>query len=755
MAMLAAHLGNHPYARIPIGLPDVIATAPVSQLRAFYDAYYRPERAVLVIAGDIDPARVEARIRGRFSDWAGRGPAGPEPEPILTRPEGPAVSARTIPGASTSSLLLSWFRPYEAPDYHRAQAIEDVVELVGDFALRTRMRADLERSGKPAFDAGPSGMSIAGVARGTVLEARVVSDLDASLAVLVRSHRQLMQYGFTQPEVDEAVTAIRALLQREAAVAAARQTPAIANVTANAVMGRELLISADQKLDLFNAATAGLTAERVSAAARKRFPGDPRLLYFGGSDRIDTARLEAAYAKVAAVPVAAYAAAAAKPWTHTKFGPPGKVASRREESAIGVTLVRFANNVRLTVKPTDWSKGEVQVMVRFGHGQLDLPRDRIAASDWATILLMTGGLKDFTAQELARTMAGKNVYAFIEEADDAFELSNTSQGRSITRPEQLDLQLQLMTAYVTVPGWRPDEWANLETSMIQAAESDVASPTAYYRRESRRLLHAGDIRWVVSEPEMRVGWKPEQAVAHLKPILDTSPLEVIIVGDVTVDAAIAAVSKTLGALPPRPDRPEPKGLRDVRLPAPTATPIVMKHKGPKSQAISGVHWPATDALANPKETQAARLLSELVGARAFEELRVRRGKTYAPDADANLSTVLPGYGEIGVTVITPPEDAPLVYETLDRIAAGLGERELTADEFARLIGPRIETIRREQRTNAYWMENLKDAQTDPRLMRMAETAIRDIQSLTPADLRAVAQKWLVKSKAFRLSIVPE
>ncbi len=46
----------------------------------FYDRYYRPERATLVMVGDFDPAAVEAKITARFSDWKGRGSAGARPE---------------------------------------------------------------------------------------------------------------------------------------------------------------------------------------------------------------------------------------------------------------------------------------------------------------------------------------------------------------------------------------------------------------------------------------------------------------------------------------------------------------------------------------------------------------------------------------------------------------------------------------------------------------------------------------------------
>ncbi len=64
---------------LPNGDPAIIATAPVAQIRAYYQAYYRPERATLILVGDLDPDRAEAGIRKHFSDWKGVGDKGRDP----------------------------------------------------------------------------------------------------------------------------------------------------------------------------------------------------------------------------------------------------------------------------------------------------------------------------------------------------------------------------------------------------------------------------------------------------------------------------------------------------------------------------------------------------------------------------------------------------------------------------------------------------------------------------------------------------
>ena len=73
---LIFHMPASAYTRLPIGTDEVLKTAPANAMIDLYRRYYRPENATLVIAGDIDPAQIEAKIQAKFGGWAGRGPAG-------------------------------------------------------------------------------------------------------------------------------------------------------------------------------------------------------------------------------------------------------------------------------------------------------------------------------------------------------------------------------------------------------------------------------------------------------------------------------------------------------------------------------------------------------------------------------------------------------------------------------------------------------------------------------------------------------
>ena len=65
---------RHPYRNPILGWPDDLERIDVDDLKAFYRDHYRPEGAVLVIVGDVDPARAARRLRGTILLALAHGP---------------------------------------------------------------------------------------------------------------------------------------------------------------------------------------------------------------------------------------------------------------------------------------------------------------------------------------------------------------------------------------------------------------------------------------------------------------------------------------------------------------------------------------------------------------------------------------------------------------------------------------------------------------------------------------------------------
>ena len=69
--------------RRPIGTDAAINAMTPDLLRRFYDTWYRPDNAAIMVVGDIDVDDMEAEIRERFESLTARGESTPRTDPAL------------------------------------------------------------------------------------------------------------------------------------------------------------------------------------------------------------------------------------------------------------------------------------------------------------------------------------------------------------------------------------------------------------------------------------------------------------------------------------------------------------------------------------------------------------------------------------------------------------------------------------------------------------------------------------------------
>ena len=83
-------------ARSPLGAPESLAALTPARLQGFYDRWYRPDNAAVVLVGDLPLDVLEQKVRATFGDWAPRGPAGVRaPRTALARARGAEAQVLT------------------------------------------------------------------------------------------------------------------------------------------------------------------------------------------------------------------------------------------------------------------------------------------------------------------------------------------------------------------------------------------------------------------------------------------------------------------------------------------------------------------------------------------------------------------------------------------------------------------------------------------------------------------------------------
>lgn len=744
LALLAP--GQRLSNRFPIGDLNIIRTAPRQRFVDFYNAYYRPNRATFIAVGDFDVDVMEAKIRAAFESWQPKGAEGPEPDLGKIVQRGPQTSILVEPGIQ-SSIQLNWVRDPDLDPDTVAERRSNLVRNLG-LAVLNRRLGEISRQENAPFIG-------AGAASSNIVDSLEIGGINASfnpggwkraLETIEQEQRKLVQYGATDAELQREITDTRTALENAANAAATRTTPGLVNRLLTAANDRSVFTTPATNLALFNQAVDGLTAAQVNNVLPPVFEGQgPVILVIspidieGGADAVT-----AALAASRQVPVAAPAARAQLDWPYANFGTPTAPTGRTELAAVGATVVRFPNGVRLTVKPTNFRDEQILVSIRTGIGELSLPTDRSTPLALAGFVFQPGGLGKLTADEINRVLSGR-IYSVGFAADgDAWQLSGA------TRPQDLNLQMQVLAAYLTDPGLRPAPFQQIQALFPQIIAQQMATPGGAFALQSGGLLASGDKRESLPTAEEVASWTIDELRNGVISGLASGPIDVTVVGDVTVDDAVTAVASTFGALPARPPAPRPApGATERRFPAATPEAVVLKHTGPGEQGLAYIAWPTTDAVDDRTEARTVQILGEVMGLRANEEIRERLAIAYSPGVGTSSSDTFAGYGSIFVQALTRPEAFPAFYDAVNAIVASLRDTPITQDELNRARLPEVERLKRTQAGNEYWLSQLSGVAANPGDLEQIQTHISDLEAISVADIQRAARQYLRADAAWR------
>ncbi|MBI1211654.1 MAG: insulinase family protein [Alphaproteobacteria bacterium] len=737
--------GHQAAERLPIGDMQVIRTATRQQIADFYNRYYRPERAALVIAGDIDVAAVEAKIKAAFSDWE-RGAQRDGNYGVVNRAT--LRSGEHVEPNLPDDATMAWLSDADdAPD-SIAMRRERSVREVG-FAVLNRRLSRMARGANPPF---VSASASRGVVRGvaTVAALSVNSrpgSWSTGMAAAEQELRRTLQFGVRQDEVDREVAVVKAVLDDLAAKADTRYDKVLADTMIEDIALRRVFTDPRDDVAIYAKTIDGLTAAAVTEALRRCFGSDPSMIFASGSEPIaggDAVR--SAYLNSHAIPVEAEAEVEAKDFPYTQFGQAGVVARREEVGDLGVTLVQFANGVRLNVKPTAFEKDAVIVKVRIGGGYLVLPRQKVGLF-WALPFgFIEGGLKQLTTVELERALAGRIVSADLSLDEDAFELS----GKANTR--DFDLQLELLAAFATEPAYRGEGLARLQTAAENYLRQYSSSPGRVLAREASGVVRSNDARWRFPTLRQIQSISMSDVQAVMSSALRQAPIEITIAGDVDVDKAISSVAATFGAFAPRDSHSLPSAT--IRFPRQRER-FQFTHDGRGDQAVAYAAWPGPDFPSNPRQARTLVLLRDMMKVRLTDEFREKQGATYSPFASSWASGAVADFGFIAAGSETPPASVNTFYETLASIVKDLRRGAFDEDLVERARRPIVETALKDRRTNEYWANALESAQTFPWTISAIRSFQSDMESIGKAELVTVANKYLVDERRIDVRVLPK
>ncbi len=591
-----------PYEHDALGTRPSFDKTDAALLRAFYERWYAPNNAILVIAGDVDPQAALADVKSAFGAIPRR--AIPEHAPIAVSPVVPKTL--TLPTDLPISLVTLAYRMpgLKSPDFATADILGDVLgsqrgalyamvpaghALLSEFAFEPKEDVGFGLAAA-AFPKGGDAKPVLAEMR-SILAGIAANGVPADLVEAAR-RQELAQLAF----MSDSITGLAESWSRALAFEGAASPDDIAKAyQAVTVEGVNKLARA--LLDPAHAVTAILTPEESGKAlAQKGFGGAES---FGGAPSKPVALPQWAVEALASLHI-------------PDMGTPPVVSTLK-------------NGLQLIVQPEHVSR-TVSV---FGQVRQVTETEEPKGQE---------GIADLVSKLFDYGTAHHDRLGFQKALDDiaAQEDAGAHFSLKVLTPE-FEHGMALLAENELQPAFPASDFAIVRQQSAQSLAGALQAPEyLFHRAIVNAIVPPADPQTREATPQTVMGLKLQDVAAYYKAAYRPDLTTIVVVGDVTPEQARAVVEKDFGNW----SAPAPKPAIDLPPIGPSKASAAHVPDSQNTQdtvaLVESVPLPVT----NPDRFNLMvgnTILGGGFSSRLFQDLRVKTGYVYSVDSQLDWS----------------------------------------------------------------------------------------------------------------------
>lgn len=736
--------------RFPIGLEEVIKNAPREEFLNFYKTWYNPERFFLIIAGDVDPQKIVPLIKNHFASIAPASNVKENPNLGQITPYTSYAKIFTHDEVTCSNLEFLVIHPHNKRFDTEKERIEKIQHEIPYQILTERLEVLCQTELVPFSSASAMTTDLFNAFDICYITFKVKpGKATECIAVAEQEVRRILQFGFTQEEMQKAIADTLNAYEQAVLSAPKRKSKDLSTSIVSTITNYEIFTSPQEDLRLAKLALHDLSPQKCLELFTQDWQNHTPLLFFTTNRDVSITpeAMLKAYQNSKTVTVQAQKSGPVPTFAYSNFGKPGKIVEEKYLEASDIYQYRFANNVRLNLKKTDFATDEIAISIQFGSGLLELPAHLEGLDLLATSVFDAGGLKQHSVIDLNRIFAGKTTCMCFSVQDNAFDLSGSTNNRDFAD------QISLMAAYITDPGYRDEAFRLARHSFDELYEGLDRTPENVLTNQVDRFLANNNYLFGLPDKTTLYKLNKNDLIQWLLEPLSSGFLEISIVGDFNKEMVLSTIAKTFGALPSRNlKRDKTFYQQSIAFPQ-NVSKKVFPINSEFEKALSAVYWPTTDVW-NIVTNRKLSVLASIFDDRLRKELREKLGEAYSPHATNLPSTIFKNYGRFFAIALIQPKQAEQVADIIANIGKDIYEHGIHEDEFNRALQPILHQIDIANRSNCYWLGILNDSQLHPEFIQWAEERKTQYQSMTTKDINQIAKEYLNPSKAIRILIVP-
>lgn len=751
--------------RIPIGTEETINSVQEADFRDYYGKWYGASNATLIVVADADPAMIVTAIREQFGDLPQTPRPTPQPVNVTAYSQSFAIVA-SDPEVQSESVSMTRLEPARPATTTVAQYRDDLVLRLATMAFNRRLDDKISRGGTSYLSAR--------VAAGNDASAIYTAELSATAAggkwrqALEETALELQRarvFGFTPRELDDARKETMAFAERAVETEATLPAAAFLSRINRDVTEGVPTMSAQQRLGLLMELLPGITPEEAARRFADEF--NPQAVCFTATlpsgpnvpTEAELLKIGTDALKVAPTPEAETARATQ---LMEKQPAPGAVAEGGLHVPSRVWSGWLGNNVRVHFRQMDERKNEVTVNISLIGGTLLENATNRGVTQAAQVAWSRPATQRLSSTDIRELMTGRKISVRGGSGMGGGRRGaggGTSDGVSLTisgSPDELEVGFQLAHLLLTQPRLEAAAFEQFQTRTREMLQEALKNPMMLGMRVAAAAPYPDDEPRTQPLTEANLDrLTVEIAQSWLDRLIRESPLEVVIVGDISQERALELTAKYLGSLPPR-ERVAPETHASIRKLARPAGPRVIEKSlrtpTPQAFVLSGFYGADETSVADVRAlAMAARILST----RMVKEVREDAQLVYSIGAQSRPAGTYPGFGVFAASAPTDPAKVPALIEKLASMYAAFAGNGPTDEELEVAKKQMANTFEEQLREPGYWSGRL-----DQLTFRGAslDNVVGDpaaYQALTAAQIQATFARYYAPEQSIIVIVRPE
>lgn len=690
--------------RLPIGTVEVLTTAGLEPIKAYYDKWYVPSNITLLVVGDFDLAIVLPRVDALFD----RGPAHPTPQPreVGVMPtQGRRAIVASDPEETREEVGISFIAPPGEPTVTVGQYRDDLVRSLGISMMNRRISDGIQEGRLSMLNGSVTSGDYAGAIRWTQATGRSEPGRwQKVLQELGTEVRRATMHGFTRQELEDAKR--RLLSSAERALEAEPTIPSrqLQSAIVESIASAEPFMSISQQVELLRGLLPTITLEQVVSEFARTFAFEHAVFTLQTPTNTQTPSEDALLAegeKALRATPEPFVDRARAAQLLSEQPTAGKVVERTDHEATGVTSLWLSNGVRVHIRPMRERQGQIIGSIHVYGG--------LVHED-----ARTRGLTDAASTALTRPAGGGHTSTQIDDLTTGWKASvrggSDADGLTLgltASPSELDNALKLAHVLLTDPmvesaaieQWQRGQLRTLDTldRVPQGAAIKAILSAVFPKSDPRPGLLTRERIEAINVTDAQ-DWIDRQL---------GGPIEVALVGDLDTQEVIELCALYLGSLPARERVSGTTNLHIRTLERPIGPIEVLSEPAldtPQAFVIAGYYGPDE---ANEHDRRAMRLAARVLSTRMIDRIREELGLAYSPSVSSRTGTTWPGFGLFSVQTSTDPQRAVELADELERMFVEFATNGPTNEELGVALDQLRNLYDESVRNPGTWLRDLR------------------------------------------------